>query len=354
MASKKQVIKRNTSASLPTLMAFEEFLREKEIMGISKATLTNYATTYAIFIDDLGIDDLEREVNTITQDDFWDWISIMREAEKKTTSINHYLRDMRTFFNWCMKPEKGYIQVPFKIPQLKGQEEPIKLFTDEQINALLEKPRKKDNFVTWRTWAIVNWVLGTGNRAATVCEVKIEDINFKAKQIALRHTKNKKLQTIPLSTALEKVIKEYMRLYRHDAQPYHYLFPSVAGVQLTTNANRQAFEKYCSEREVNRHNLHGLRHNFAKSWVQNGGNVFQLQQILGHATLDMTRKYVKLFGVDLHQDFDTFNPLDNLKGSASRKQIITRAEEPEAPKTKRTKKAEANARDFINSLRKGR
>lgn len=348
----KKVIKKNTSASLPILMAFEEFLREKEILGISSATLTNYATTYGIFIDDLGFDELEREVNTITQDDFWDWIAIMRELDKKVSTINHYLRDMRTFFNWCMKPEKNYIQIPFKIPTLTAQEEPIKLFTDEQIDALLEKPRKKDNFVTWRTWAIVNWVLGTGNRAATVCEVKLEDINFNAKQITLRHTKNKKAQTIPLSSALEKEIKEYIRLYRHNAKPHHYLFPSIAGEKLTTNANRQAFTQYCSDRDVDRHNIHGLRHNFAKGWVQNGGNMFKLQQILGHATLEMTRKYVKLFGTDLQKDFEEFNPLDNIKSSNSRKQIITRAEEPSKPK--RTKKQETNARSYINSLRKGR
>lgn len=356
----KRIIKKNTSTSLPILFAFEEFLREKDILGKSKATLTNYATTYGIFVNDLAIEDSTLEVNSITQEDFFDWISMMREADKKTTTINHYLRDMRTFFNWCMSPEKNYITVPFKIPQLVGQEEPIKLFTDEQIEALLEKPRKKDNFATWRTWAIVNWVLGTGNRAQTIVEIKMEDLNFDAKQIILRHTKNKKAQTIPLSPALETVIKEYIRLYRRDAKPHHYLFPNIEGKQLTTNANRQAFERYCTDRDVNRHNIHGLRHNFAKGWVMNNGNMFALQQILGHSTLEMTRKYVKMFGEDLKQDFETFNPLDNIKNSKSRKQVIKRSDESaqevitKERLRRNAQRAEDNARGYLSSLRKGR
>jgi integrase/recombinase XerD len=351
----KKVIKKNTSTSLPILMAFEEFLREKEIMGKSTATLTNYATTYGIFIDNMGYDDLETEVNAITLDSIYDWISIMREMDKKVSTINHYLRDMRTFLYWCMSVDKQYIANTYKIQLLTGQEETLKIFTDEQIEALLEKPRKKDSFTTWRTWAIVNWVLATGNRAATVCEVKIEDINFDAKQILLRHTKNKQIQTIPLSPALEKVIKEYMRLFRSNAKPKHYLFPSIEGIQLTTNANRQAFERYCSDRDVDRHNIHGLRHSFARNWIRNGGSSFQLQQILGHATLDMTRKYVKLFGVDLQQDFEEFNPLDNITGSKSRKQIIKRVEEPTTTKAKRkTQKQVSAARSYVDRFRKGR
>ena len=38
----------------------------------------------------------------------------------------------------------------------------------------------------------------------------------------------------------------------------------------------------------------------------------QLQAILGHTTLDMTRKYVNLYSKDIHQDFNRLNPLNNV------------------------------------------
>ena len=44
----------------------------------------------------------------------------------------------------------------------------------------------------------------------------------------------------------------------------------------------------------------------------NGGGAFQLQRLLGHSTLDMTRKYVNLYATDLQEEYDVLNPLDTL------------------------------------------
>ena len=54
------------------------------------------------------------------------------------------------------------------------------------------------------------------------------------------------------------------------------------------------------------------RHTFAKNWILNGGDIFRLQKILGHSTMDMVKNYVEMFDDDLKRDFETFNPLDNM------------------------------------------
>ena len=207
---------------------------------------------------------------------------------------------------------------------VEGQEEKLKFFEDEDIEKLLEKPVKRAAFTEWRTWAIVNWVLATGNRSSTICEVKIGDVNYHDKEIALAHTKNKKVQTVPLSPALTTVLKEYTRMWRQDATEDDFLFPNIGNEPLTTNALRHSFAKYCQDREVAQTNIHGLRHNFAKFWVRNNGSMSALQMILGHQTLEMTRRYVKIFGEDIKDDFEKFSPLDTIKRGAKRTQSIKR------------------------------
>ena len=101
-----------------------------------------------------------------------------------------------------------------------------------------------------------------------------------------------------------------------------WLFPNVGEEQLTTHALRLAFGRYCKNRGVTHANIHGLRHNFAKGWVQNNGNMFALQKILGHSSLDMTKKYVRLFAEDIKEDYDKFNPLDTIKRTQRRTQTI--------------------------------
>ena len=322
----KRTIKPTFEATAPTFaQAFDEFMAEKEAHNLSKATLKNYQQSYDYFIAFHNFNPDEDTVDEVTQSHFYKWINSLKLDGNKPTSINHYLRDCRTFFYWCMDVDRKYITNPFKISQIEGQEEQLKLFPDDELELLLEKPERSNNkFTDWRTWAVVNWVLGTGNRASTIVDVQIGDIDFRKKEIALRHTKNKKAQIIPLSSSLETVLKEYCRIWRKNAPAEAYLFCNVGEAQLTTNALQNSFAKYCKARGATHTNIHGLRHNFAKGWVKNNGNMYVLQKLLGHSTLDMTRKYVNLFSEDIKEDFDRFNPLDTIKRKQKRTQTIKR------------------------------
>lgn len=315
-------VKRSASADTLTLNeAFENFILEKEARNLSQATIHNYRQSYQQFfvVSKFSEETATDEVNVNL---IYKWINIMKLDGVKPTSINHYLRDVRAFLYWCMDEDRKYIDPPFKIKAIEAQEEQLKMFTDEELADLLEKPRRNDTFVDWRTWAIVSWVLGTGNRAATICDVKITDVSFAKKEIMLGHTKNKKAQIIPLSSSLETVLKEYIRMWRKEAPADGWLFPNVGEEKLTTNALRLSFGRYCKARGIDKSNIHGLRHNFAKGWVRNNGNMFALQKILGHSTLDMTRRYVKMFAEDIKEDYDSFSPLDTIKKSSRRTKTV--------------------------------
>lgn len=297
------------------------FLTEKQARNLSPATVRNYRKTMELFFKFQEYDD-EIDVGIITKQDVYKWMNTLKLDGNKPTSINHYLRDLRAFLYWCMEDSRAYIKPAYKVELIEGQEEQLKLFTDEELDAMLEKPTKRDGFTEWRTWAIVNWVLATGNRAATICNVKLTDVSFGEKEIALRHTKNKKAQILPLSPSLETALKEYIRMWRKEAPIDGYMFPNVGEEQLTTNALRLSFGRYCKARGVDKSNIHGLRHNFAKGWVKNNGNMFVLQKILGHSTLDMTRRYVKLFADDVKTDYEKFSPLDTMKRKSKRTKMV--------------------------------
>lgn len=140
--------------------------------------------------------------------------------------------------------------------------------------------------------------------------MRIKDIDFEDGFIKLVTTKNKRQQLIPMSRALSKVLLEYLE-YRK-GEPDDYLFCSAYGVQLTLNALESAISKYNQKRGVMKTSIHLFRHTFAKTWILSGGDIFRLQKILGHSSMDIVREYVNLFSSDLQKDFDRFNPLDQI------------------------------------------
>lgn len=320
----KRTIQRTASAASVTLNeAFAEFKAEKEAKNLSPSTIKNYEQSYGYFLQftELTEDD---EVTEVQPNHFYHWIGTMKLEGVKPVSINHYLRDCRAFFYWCMDESRQYLK-SFKIEMIKGQEEKIKTYEEDEIIALCAKPSARNaNFIEWRTWAAISWILATGSRAATVCAVQIGDINFKTHEISLRHTKNKKAQIIPLSPSLATVLKEYIRVWRKDAPSSAWLFPNIGEEQLSTNALRHSYGRYCKERDIEKTNIHGLRHTFATNWIKNGGSEFKLQNILGHSSIEMTRRYVRLCAEDLKSGYENFSILDTVKQSSSRTHKIKR------------------------------
>jgi len=61
---------------------------------------------------------------------------------------------------------------------------------------------------------------------------------------------------------------------------------------------------------------HTLRHTFARRFLLNGGDVFTLQQILGHSSLEMVRRYLALCSQEVGRLYRPHSPLDQL-GKAS-------------------------------------
>ena len=237
-------------------------------------------------------------------------------------TVNTRIRALRTILYFCM--EKGYIE-KFQIPTIKCDKNIKETYTEHELELLLKKPRLNDGdtFTEYRNWVIINYLLATGNRLSTLCNIKINDLDFHNSVIYLTKTKNRKQQIIPMSATLHCILLEYIK-YRSAKSNEDYLFCSSYGERFTERGMESAIKLYNLSRGVTKTSIHLFRHTFAKFWVQNGGDVFKLQKMLGHSTLDMSREYVEMFNDDLKKGFDDINPLDQLarKNSKAGKQVI--------------------------------
>lgn len=294
-------------------IVLKTFLQEKEVEGLSSSSIKNYENCCRDFIERVGMTDTSQINKGLVNS----YILTVKNRNLSIASINHYIVQVRAFIYWLAK--EGYCE-PIKIKTVKGQEEKPKFYTDEELERLLKKPDSKASFAEWRTYTMICFILATGARISTVVNVRMEDIDFAAKEIVYTHLKNKSVVNIPISNSLLKTLKEFLKLWTIET----YLFPDVGGEQLTTNAARLALERYCKHKKVKCKGLHSLRHTYARLYIKNGGNAFMLQRMLCHRDLTMTRKYVALFSQDLHQNYEAYSPLDNLKKVGNHAQLVQR------------------------------
>ena len=281
--------------------AFEVYNLERKAKGCVHDTIANSEFAMKLFLEDNNLSERD-PVQVLNRNIFISWSEFLQMQDLSPESINAYLSRMRSFVNWLI--ESDYLPY-FKINLIKAQEQQIKFFTDEELEILCKKPKNDCDYVEYRTWVIICFILATGCRSSTLCDINLEDISDN--RVYYRHLKNKQAVSVPLSNNIMNIINEYRRLWDIDSE---YLFTDQYGNKLTVGACRQALKKYCSRRGVKPRGPHSLRHSFAKTWILNGGGLVQLQLMLNHKDLQMTRHYVNIFCSEIQKDVEEYSALE--------------------------------------------
>ena len=283
--------------------AFAGFMRHCKLKNLAPYSIRYYESNVKFFLD--AMPEI-KYVDEITQEKIGDFINMLMDKGNRVTAINARLRAAHVFLRYCFEQE--YLE-PFPLSQIKEDESFKEPYTDAELQKLLKRPQS-DSWAEWRAWAVINLLIATGIRASTVVNIKISDVDFEHNIIRLRKLKNRKQQFVPMSTSLNEALSLYLKVWDWDDECY--LFPGVHKEQLQAHSLEMAVRNYNLSRGVTKTSTHLFRHTFAKNYILAGGGMVQLQAILGHSTMDMTRKYINLYGTDIQRDFDRLNPLNNI------------------------------------------
>lgn len=283
--------------------ASELFLKRCRLKNLSPRSLDFYTEVLQHFT---VIVPHVKFVDEITPEVLDEFILAEMSRNNRITSINTRLRGVFAFLRFCFKQD--YLDV-FPLSLLKEDEVIKDPYTDEELVRLLKQP-KTDQWIEWRSWAAINMLIATRIRAGTLISIKICDLDFENNCIHLRKLKNRKQQFIPMSSSLKSVLNTYLKAW--DWNPEDYLFPSQSNTQMASHSIYSSIRKYNVSRDVMKTSIHLFKHTFAKNYILAGGGMMQLQAILGHSTMNMTRHYVNLYGSDIQKDFDLLNPLNRI------------------------------------------
>lgn len=283
----------------------EEFYRHNRVKGLSKDTQQGYREYVERFIKWCGEDTETDTITTKTLDKYMEYLD--EQGMIKAITIRTNMVHIRRFLNFCAS--RDYMEkVEVTIPKVeKTIKEP---YSDEDMRKLLARPKSRE-WIDWRNWAMVNYFYATGQRLSTVLNIKLEHLDLKNARVKLEWNKDKIQKYMPLSSAIIKVLQEYLDLSGLNEQDY--LFPECMGKQFSKRGAEDSIADYNRSRGVYKTSIHLFRHTFAKTYIMNGGNPVKLQKLLNHKTLEMTMKYVNLYASDISDDLDLFNPLDNFK-----------------------------------------
>ena len=194
----------------------------------------------------------------------------------KPNTVVHLLSDARCFFNWCVDSEL-LDRSPFPrriMPRV--QEEPPDRLTDAEVEAVLSVPEPHA--------FVVRLGLATGMRWGELTRAQASYVEQGA--VVVHQTKSGRLRRVPLPPDMLREVR--MRVGR--LVGYSWKSPGSFAKAVRRLSGVQRFH------------VHQLRHTFACRWVEQGGNLAALQQVLGHASIVTTQSYARLSDEAVRQE----------------------------------------------------
>lgn len=233
----------------------------------------------------------------------------MQERGLKITTINTKLRALRCFFNFLYKNNHIKKSPMANVKLLKQRKEVVPSFSKEQVKLLFSLCDKR-TFVGIRDYTIMLLMLDTAIRLNELVNIELSDV--KEHEIVIRETKTFFERVVPMS----KKLKEQMDIWIKIRGNCHTdkLFINVDGDELKKRSIQNRIEHYAKLSGITnvRVSCHTFRHTSAKFFIQNGGNAFHLQQLLGHTSLEITKKYINLWSKDVAESHKQYGALSNI------------------------------------------
>ena len=164
-----------------------------------------------------------------------------------------------------------------------------------------------------RDMAIFMVMLDTGLRPGELCRLQIIDANQSTGEIQIRPYRIGK--TRPRVVIIEKTARKALWKYlisRPDAKDREPLFLTDEGREMTRHTLGSLVARIGDRSGVPDANPYRFRHTFAIEYLRNGGDVFTLQRLLGHATLEMVRHYLSLANSDAQAAHRQASPVENM------------------------------------------
>ena len=287
--------------------AVEAFIIEQQIRGNTNVTVCNYRRFLGYFMDYIGNDTPLSEITLNSLKSYY--LSLSRKNLSSVT-VQTYIRAVRVFFSWCWQEEymQDNLSEKFRLP--KARKNAVDVLTDSEIQRLL-KSFDTSTFIGLRNICIVMLMLDSGLRLRETVFLKRGSIHI-AEGYMIVLGKGNKERYVPIGLQTKKHLLRYMVMHSSlSGETPLFVKDTMTPLQISTV--KQLFRKLKKRTGIDRLHPHLLRHTFATRYLENGGDIYSLQMILGHTSLEMVKKYVHMIPSKTAVNFSMYSPLDNIK-----------------------------------------
>lgn len=311
--------------------AIDFYLADAHARRLSANTINDYQRTFKKLIKFVGKD---KPITDITTNDMRLFLADFPHLKPKSICNMH--AGLSALWAFWVREELVEAHIMKKIDPPKLDVVEIQPFTTAEIKLLFTAIKKTSLFkrekdsvpmsrsvpFPKRNKAILMLLLDAGPRASELCDLRFEDLDLKTQTITIKLGKGRKMRTPPFSAATAKAIMAYLGERKAAVDKYKgidsgkpaptdYIFINSKNKPLDRDKLWKVVADIGKRAGIDAY-PHKFRHTFAIFYLKNGGNIYYLQQILGHQDLKMIKRYLAISKQDMVDAHKHFSPVANL------------------------------------------
>lgn len=294
--------------SVPVQDLFTGFITDCKVRQLSPHSVEFYVdklTVFLAFCEAQAIATLD-QIDTPFIRTFFQWLE---ETGHNPGGQHAFYRVLRAVFRWMENEFDGYTSPLRKIKAPRVDIPPIEGAKPDEFHAMLEACKKSS--YPERDRALLLTLLDTGLRASEFLSLTWDDIDLTSGTIQVRRGKNRK----PRKVFLGRLARQAMRAYaktRKDSSPTVWL--SRYGESLGYDGLRAVLTRLAKHAGLkNVPSPHDFRRASALQMLRNGADPVSVSRLLGHSSLEVTKRYLAQTESDLQETHRRHSPVDRLK-----------------------------------------
>lgn len=264
--------------------------------GCRANTLRSNFSAIFLFLSHLKTLD-KRHLETVVREDISSFIEHQQDRGLAPNTVSTRLRALYSFLGYLVEGEIIDADVIKNKMRIKVADTLPKAIDPEDIKQILTIIRKV------RDRAIILVLLRTGMRIGELLETRVYDVNLPESRIEIFEAeKNRVGRVVYLSDDARRALKMWLKRKKRQTPN---LFDGRRGRPLGYEAARMMFIKYMDTSGLSHkgYTLHCLRHTYASELLNAGMRLECVQQLLGHRSIEMTRRYARLTDNTRRQEY---------------------------------------------------
>ena len=251
------------------------------------------------------------EVLNATQLNINRYLSYLQEQGKSGATVSRTLASLKNFYAYVVS--SGFLDhspVTSDIHVDRGEKKLPQILSGKEVELLLAQPSGSDA-KGLRDKAMLEVMYATGIKVSEIISLNLNDINLQLGYIYCKGDSSQKHErTIFLYPAAVKCLKEYIensRKFLSDEDEA--LFLNINGTRMTRQGFWKILKGYVDAAGIKKTiTPHTLRHSFATHLLENGADINDIKEILGHSDIASTQVYTNYLKSKVKNSFHKFHP----------------------------------------------